>query len=31
MFDKRVRHVLLYALAKMGICVEKAFSMEDIH
>jgi len=31
MFDKKGRPVLVYALAKMGICVEKPFFTEDIH
>ncbi len=31
MFDKVYAPVLLYPLAKMGICVEKSFSTEDIH
>ena len=31
MFDKVHTSVLLYPLAKMGICVEKFFSTEDIH
>ena len=31
MFDKAHALVVLYPLAKMGICVEIAFSTEDIH
>ena len=31
MFDKGKVSVLLYPLAKMGICVENSFFTEDIH
>ncbi len=31
MFDKAHTSVLLYPLAKMGICVEISISTEDMH